>query len=299
MSIYAIGDIHGAYDELLRLLHKINFRYDGSDELYFLGDYIDWGKRSMDTLQFIRSLDTRYGFVHCILGNHEAMFLETIDSGFDGENMNGFARNWLEGNHGLSTWNDYLKLTLYEREELIEWLRSLRLSFEVSVGGVNYMLAHAYPYYYDVKMTPSEQARRRIDSVWRRLLIRENPFGAYPGDRVYHRLICGHTISDYYYQQLRYEKNWPFRKPAQSVRNRIFFGEMFIDIDCGAKCLNLPREEGGILQLAAMRAQLAALRLDDLQGFYVHQSTSDVTQSVTAGVTQSLTQTVHKMMDQL
>ena len=43
MATYAISDIHGAYDEFQRLLDKIRFQYDGSDSLYLLGDYGDWG----------------------------------------------------------------------------------------------------------------------------------------------------------------------------------------------------------------------------------------------------------------
>ncbi len=270
MSVYAISDIHGAYDEFRALLRKIEFRFDGSDQLYLLGDYGDWGRKSIETIQFVRALDERYDFVHCLMGNHEAMFLQTILGGCEDGRMSASDANWIFTNRGLITWQGYLELPEEEKRGLTEWLKGLRYSFDVTVGGTTYMMAHAYPYFYDELYTPQEAMRHKKDALWRRLLLRENPFASYHGAKRYDMLICGHTISDVYFQQLRGEKNWPYRKPAQTVRNRIFRAEMFIDIDCGAKCMDM-LDEGDVLQIAAMRAQLACLRLDDGMGIYVHR----------------------------
>ena len=49
--IYAIGDIHGCYDELLLLLAKIRAHAKGAPFTgIFLGDYIDRGPRSRDVV---------------------------------------------------------------------------------------------------------------------------------------------------------------------------------------------------------------------------------------------------------
>ena len=87
MATYAISDIHGAYDEFQRLLDKIRFQYDGSDSLYLLGDYGDWGEKSMETILAVKQMDEEYDFVHCLMGNHELMFLAAMEYGITEEKI--------------------------------------------------------------------------------------------------------------------------------------------------------------------------------------------------------------------
>lgn len=73
---YVISDIHGCYNTLKILLNKIKF--SKSDELYFLGDYIDRGPNSKKVIDFIMELeDDNYNIV-CLMGNHEHMLLEEV-----------------------------------------------------------------------------------------------------------------------------------------------------------------------------------------------------------------------------
>ena len=138
------------------------------------------------------------------------------------------------------------------------------------MNGTSYMFAHAYPYYYDVSYPEPERRRRQSDAVWRRLILRENPFADYTGPDHYDMLICGHTITEHYFREVHYEKHWFTRKPRMTEHNRIFHGEMFIDIDCGAKCLELEGSSENVTTLRE-RAQLSALRLDDMKEFYVRE----------------------------
>ena len=55
------------------------------------------------------------------------------------------------------------------------------------------------------------------------------------------------------------------------MRNHVFRGERFIDIDCGAKCMDYDVDSRELIQMAALRAQLAALRLEDEKEYYVHR----------------------------
>ena len=275
MATYAISDIHGALDEFKALLRKIGFRPDGSDELYLLGDFGDWGARSLETILFIKELAEACPHVHPLMGNHELMFLTTILSGYKEGDDDPNALNWLYADHGLVTWKAYLGLTDKEKSDLALWLHSLPLSATVKIGEGKprtYMLAHAYPYHYDQVGTEEEALQRRVDAVWRRLMLREDPFADYRGSEHYDMFVCGHTITDYYYGVLRLERNWPYRKPGEYVRNRIFRGERFINIDCGAKCMDYDMDSREIIQLAALRAQLAALRLEDEKAFYVRRA---------------------------
>ena len=55
MARYAIGDIQGCFDELKALLERCHYSAD-RDELWFVGDLVNRGPKSLETLRFVRSL---------------------------------------------------------------------------------------------------------------------------------------------------------------------------------------------------------------------------------------------------
>ena len=55
MATYAIGDIQGCYDSLQKLLKKIRFN-PKTDTLWFTGDIVNRGPKSLKTLRFIKGL---------------------------------------------------------------------------------------------------------------------------------------------------------------------------------------------------------------------------------------------------
>lgn len=67
MATYLIGDVQGCFLSLVKLLEKIAFN-QAKDKIIFLGDAINRGPRSLETLRFIKS---HLSSMELILGNHE------------------------------------------------------------------------------------------------------------------------------------------------------------------------------------------------------------------------------------
>lgn len=76
MPRYAVGDLQGCLAPLLCLLDEINFDQQ-EDQLWLVGDLINRGPQSLETLRFLKSLDdTTHGqALRIVLGNHDLHFL--------------------------------------------------------------------------------------------------------------------------------------------------------------------------------------------------------------------------------
>jgi len=84
-KIFAISDIHGKFDQMIKLLKgndivdgNLNWSW-GNGHLVIAGDVFDRGDKMTEALWFIHQLEKeakRYGgCVHFVLGNHEVMVL--------------------------------------------------------------------------------------------------------------------------------------------------------------------------------------------------------------------------------
>ena len=80
MVTYAIGDIHGCLEQLLRLLDRC--AQHGGDQparYVFVGDYIDRGPDSCGVVALLSDLQHKMpGSVICLRGNHEQLLLRAL-----------------------------------------------------------------------------------------------------------------------------------------------------------------------------------------------------------------------------
>jgi len=102
MAIYAIGDVQGCYDDLLKLLDAIAFNPE-TDLLWFAGDLVNRGPKSLDVLRFVKGLGNA---AVAVLGNHDLHLLAAYASGIV---------------HKKDTFQAVLDAP--DGDELIDWLR--------------------------------------------------------------------------------------------------------------------------------------------------------------------------------
>jgi len=105
MAVYAIGDIQGCFDELIKLLEVVRFDPQ-QDQIWLAGDLVNRGPKSLDTLRFVQQLGEQSAKV--VLGNHDLHMLAHAA----GNN---------EFTHRLDTIEPVL--TAEDSDELINWLR--------------------------------------------------------------------------------------------------------------------------------------------------------------------------------
>lgn len=145
--VQVVGDVHGCAE----LMHKLFGKLDLTEPVVMVGDYVDRGQASAETLSVLKRMsDDAPDLFICLKGNHEVMLLEFLDD------PTGRGRRWLDYG-GLDTILSFaisstpsemssdhllrLRDDLQDKmgAELIDWVRNLPLTY---VSG-NLVVAHA------------------------------------------------------------------------------------------------------------------------------------------------------------
>jgi bis(5'-nucleosyl)-tetraphosphatase (symmetrical) len=119
MATYAIGDVQGCYDQLMRLLERCDYD-ERRDHLWFVGDLVNRGPQSLATVRFVKGLGA---CAITVLGNHDLSLLVVAEGAHKG--------------HASDTFGDILGAP--DREELLTWLRGQKMMH--ADGG--YAMVHA------------------------------------------------------------------------------------------------------------------------------------------------------------
>jgi len=190
MAEYAIGDVQGCYDPLLRLLDHIRYN-DREDRLWFVGDLVNRGPASLAVLRFIKNLPNT---ARIVLGNHDLHLLNQLFG-------TAFRHNQEDTFHDI--------LNAPDKEELGHWLRFQPLLFHDETlqvvmchAGINPMwtlnAAKQYAHEFE-QMLQSEQYGHYLSNL----------YGNYPS-------FCNEELSDIerfraicnYYTRMRFcDKN--------------------------------------------------------------------------------------------
>jgi len=119
MSTFAIGDVQGCCTELERLLERIHFD-PADDRLWFVGDLVNRGPRSLEVLQLVKGLGRA---AVTVLGNHDLHLLACAYG--------------VREPKGSDTFQDVLRAP--DRDALVAWLADRPFLHRMD----DYVLVHA------------------------------------------------------------------------------------------------------------------------------------------------------------
>lgn len=141
---YVIGDVHGCYDQLIEVINTIESK-DPDADITLLGDIIDRGPKTWDTVLWAMShvyTDSRY---HMVLGNHEDMVLSWYNDNI--------ASSVEKLSDALPTQYDFWAVAMSEfgdtndsisvLEPFMRFIKSLPLYRKIKINDVTYLISHA------------------------------------------------------------------------------------------------------------------------------------------------------------
>ena len=176
-SVWAVGDLHGCYTNLMNRLDAVGFD-PAQDLLVSVGDLIDRGAENVECLDLINQ-----PWFRAVRGNHEQMMLDAIAAGYGSKEI-----HWRQNG---GTWYYFLNP---EQEilakSLIRKVAELPFIIEVEKDGKKFVICHAdYPgfeYEYGKEVDPEQV-------IWNRERVScamDGHVKAIPGADLF---IFGHT----------------------------------------------------------------------------------------------------------
>ena len=138
-KLFAIGDIHGCYTPLVKLMERLAFDAQ-RDTLVFLGDYINRGPQSREVIEYLLHLKATCLRSVFLMGNHEHLLLSYAATG-DVEILRNMRSMGVEAtlkSYDHAPVRSLLDLSFLPTAHL-EFLRALQISFRSGP----YLFVHA------------------------------------------------------------------------------------------------------------------------------------------------------------
>lgn len=122
MSRFVIGDIHGMYDKMRKVLELSQFD-PAKDILYSTGDFCDRGTQNVKTLKYLLSLKDSF---KPVFGNHDVWSYLY----FNEDHTRDSWEVW-DFNGGRRSYSEFNKLTSKERQEFLDFYTNLPYRIEL------------------------------------------------------------------------------------------------------------------------------------------------------------------------
>lgn len=245
MSTYVCSDIHGRYDRFIKLVETINFT--DKDDMYILGDVIDRNDGGINILKYI--LD--HPNIHLIMGNHECMMLDVLDSATNGY-IDYFDFPWfIPCNGGSVTYQCYQQEPFDIQQKIYNLLSNAPYLVTLTINNQKFHLSHSGTFYDETRTIYENNSWYFTDLTFDEIKILT--------------WYSTYTVRDYipetYYPDDYLSINGHIRVQDLSDTFEIYkhpdANILTIDGGCG----------GGELDETTA---LIGLRLDDMEVFYIH-----------------------------
>ena len=178
--VLAIGDMHGNFNRLLNLIHKVDFDPE-QDFLILLGDYIDRGDENMRCLRWAMEMSEKKNVI-ALRGNHEQMmYYYYMLGGTEGS-------IWLPNGGSLTKreLDAWLKREPDALQRCLDFIRLRPMYHQMFIEGQEYIFVHA-----GLRNGIPLNKQTEEALLWSRGEFYRN----YTGSA---KVICGHTPTPYF-----------------------------------------------------------------------------------------------------
>lgn len=261
MGTYVIGDTHGCYTELMQLMDKIE-KEDSDAKFILIGDIVDRGTETYLLCKWAMKNITSNGKYQMVIGNHEKEKIDWLDYNKNELNYKGIeVTNTALVHDYTDRYNLYAQIDKYCKSDMetcnfivkfIGWCKNLAYYKDIIVNNQRFIIAHAN--------IPDSAINYNTNTIKKELTTEQKDF------IVWDRDIMGFTALD---NTILVHGHTPTIMPEafplylgediSELVGKIVHTTNRLNVDCGL-----------VYKKHFDKANLAALRLDDLKEFYLY-----------------------------
>ncbi|MCK8824959.1 metallophosphoesterase family protein [Fuchsiella alkaliacetigena] len=157
--LLSIGDIHGNFTALIKLLSQVNFN-PFFDKLIIHGDFIDRGENSRKVVKFLKRL-SMFKSVQVLKGNHEQLAINFLDrKDLDGSDFLDYGGDKTAQSYGqqVRTFDQAMKLLNHQEfVQDVNWFKTLPTKLETE----KYIFVHA-----GLRPCVDKEEQQEEDMLW-------------------------------------------------------------------------------------------------------------------------------------